>query len=148
MTKLIHTDVGALSVPRLGESHTICVVFAGSTIPNHVKVGYMRYPVWECKPGHYNIKNVTSWVASLPAGSMVNAARNVSGHTMPISALQKPSGESIAVITYDATSPACPCIPREREICKLKSHEPLTYVDSCNALKAKRREMPVRNLGA
>lgn len=49
MTNLIRTDAEVPSVRRLGESHTICIVFAGNTLLSNVKVGYIRYTLWAHK---------------------------------------------------------------------------------------------------
>lgn len=46
VTNLIRTEMKVLSVRRVGESHTIYVVFAGNAVPIHLKVRYMCYLVW------------------------------------------------------------------------------------------------------
>lgn len=147
LASLLRADVEVLRVRRLGTSTTVCITFASKVMPTHVKVGYVRHPVrpyesrpLQCKKCHKlgHIAACCTSGARCVTCSGPHDSKDCISNVVKCINCGKP---------HDATSPLCPYLRREKEICKMRSHMPITYSEACSAVKTKRGRQPQKPNG-
>lgn len=130
LLSLCFSGVKVVEARRFGNTTTVQLLFEGDTIPSHVKLGLVRYPVHPYTPrplqchqchriGH--VAGSCLNVACCPKCTGEHAEKDCTATILKCVNCKKPHG---------ANSPTCPQLQRERKICMIKEGGKMTFSDA------------------
>ncbi|KAM7298936.1 hypothetical protein ISCGN_019503 [Ixodes scapularis] len=138
LSKIIGSGVSVVQVRRLGKTQAVKVVFEGDTLPAHVKIGLVRHSVrpfvqrpLQCRQC-FRIGHV---VATCPNSAICPKCAQAHGEENCTSAQKCVNCQR----AHEATSTECPKLQKEKETCKVKVRENITFLEAAKVVEEQRK---------
>ncbi|XP_042150135.1 uncharacterized protein LOC121838127 [Ixodes scapularis] len=132
------SGVSVVQVRRLGKTQAVKVVFEGDTLPAHVKIGLVRHSVrpfvqrpLQCRQC-FRIGHV---VATCPNSAICPKCAQAHGEENCTSAQKCVNCQR----AHEATSTECPKLQKEKETCKVKVRENITFLEAAKVVEEQRK---------